>query len=141
MTQGGRDAPFVPLPMHGSGPSRGPPPAVRLVYVIYRPPEALEFPGVQGILPGPIFHAAGILLREDEEYLALGEVAFPEENPEYVQRFGRALFPAFRHILTLPKSALLGRKDFPLGGASPGDGPSESTEAGSPPENWTSDKS
>jgi len=130
MTADPGNSPFVPLPMRGS-PPRPPPPSLQLVYVVYRPPEALEFPGVRGILPGPVFHAAGILLREDDEYLALGEVALPEENPEYVDRFGKALFPAFRHILTLPKGVILGRRDFPLGPTPTGAAPSEGTGEGS----------
>jgi hypothetical protein len=130
MTADPGDAPFVPLPMHGS-PSRPPSPPVHLVYLVYRAPEALEFPGVQGTLAGPVFHVAGVLLREDEEHLALGEVALAEENPEYADRFGKGLFPAFRHVLTLPKAAILRRRDFSVGpgpeGAAlvQGDGPGE----------------
>jgi hypothetical protein len=103
--------PFVPLPVVG----REPPtttPKVQVVYVRYRAPDPLEFPGVGGILPGPIFHVAGVLLREDSEFLALGEVAFAPDNPDYVARFGRNLFPAFRHILTIPKASVLQRQDF-----------------------------
>ena len=109
MTEG--PSPFVPISMAG-----GPAPAEairpRVVYVKYRAPAPLEFPGVQGILPGPVFHVAGVLLREDDEFLALGEVAFAAENPEYARRFGKDMFPAFRHILTIPKASILERKDL-----------------------------
>jgi hypothetical protein len=109
--------PFVPLPMHappaegaatpkGSGTRE-----VRVVYVRYHDPNPLEFPNRPERLPGPIFHAAGVLLREDDEFLALGEVAFAEENPPMVQRYGADLFPAYRNVLTIPKATIVERRD------------------------------
>jgi hypothetical protein len=109
--------PFVPLPMHPTGGAEAPeaktPPSreVRVVYVRYRDPNPLEFPDRPERLPGPIFHAAGVLLREDDEFLALGEVAFAEENPPMVQRYGVDLFPAYRNVLTIPKSTIVERRD------------------------------
>ncbi len=115
--------PFVPLPMAGGpagpAPASAPPPPVTVVYLRYRDPQPLEFTGSQGVLPGPIFHAAGILLREDDEFIALGEVAHLEENPEYARRFGRDMFPAFRHVLTVPKAAIVERRDVRVGPSSP----------------------
>ncbi len=119
MSDGPR-GPFVPLPMHsdaegnrapgvpGAEPSHG----LRVVYVRYRDPNPLEFPDRPEKLPGPIFHAAGVLLREDEEFLALGEIALAEENPLLVQRYGVDLFPAYRNVLTIPKATIVQRRDF-----------------------------
>lgn len=113
--------PFVPLPMRGEG--RGPgasappgsgPAEVRLVYVRYRDPSPLEFPDRPERLPGPVFHVAGVLLREDDEFLAVGEVAFAPENPQLAERYGGDLFPAYRNVLTIPKGAILERRDLPL---------------------------
>ena len=122
MSEGPR-GPFVPLPMH---PGAAPPPSpgrdgtpareVRVVYVSYRDPNPLEFPDRAERFAGPVFHAAGVLLREDEEFLALGEVAFAEENPSLVQRYGRDLFPAYRHVLTIPKATIVQRREMTLGG-------------------------
>ena len=112
--------PFVPLPMRSGevraatpDPSGGAarPPLV-VVYVRYRDPSALEFPDRPERLPGPVFHAAGILLREDEDHLALGEIAFGADNAEYAARYGRDLFPAYRNVLTLPKRSILERRDY-----------------------------
>jgi hypothetical protein len=109
--------PFVPLPMRsdsteGTAPAPPPPPReVRVVYLRYRDPNPLEFPDRPERLPGPVFHAAGVLLREDDEYLALGEVAFSEENPPLAQRYGADLFPAYRNVLTVPKTAIVERRD------------------------------
>jgi hypothetical protein len=108
----------VPLPMHSpaeagsSGPKPSAPREVRVVYVRYRDPNPLEFPDRPDRLAGPIFHAAGVLLREDDEFLALGEVAFAEENPPLVQRYGADLFPAYRNVLTIPKAVIVERRDF-----------------------------
>jgi hypothetical protein len=108
----------VPLPMHAPGAAeaaepKGPsPPAVRVVYIRYRDPNPLEFPDRPERLPGPVFHAAGVLLREDDEFLALGEVAFAEENPPMVQRYGVDLFPAYRNVLTVPKATIVERRDL-----------------------------
>jgi len=109
--------PFVPLPMHappgeGGAAPKGPGTReVRVVYVRYRDPNPLEFPNRPERLPGPIFHAAGVLLREDDEFLALGEIAFAEENPPMVQRYGADLFPAYRNVLTIPKATIVERRD------------------------------
>ncbi len=124
MTAGREADTLVPLPMVGdptraddSPLARGP---LLIVYVRYRDPAPLEFPGVAGLMPGPIFHAAGVLLREDEGFLALGEVAFGEENGPFTLRFGADLFPAYRHVLTIPKETILDRRTFQVEGAPPG---------------------
>ncbi len=124
MTAGQEPDTLVPLPMAGD-PTRADasplaPGPLLIVYVRYRDPAPLEFPGVAGLMPGPIFHAAGILLREDEGFLALGEVAFGEENRPFTVRFGADLFPAYRHVLTIPKETILDRRTFPLEGGPPG---------------------
>lgn len=113
--------PFVPLPMSSSAgaepASNTPPPrteGVRVVYVRYRDPTPLEFPDRPERLPGPLFHVAGVLLREDDEFLALGEVAFGEENTPLVGQYGRDLFPAYRNVLTIPKAAIVERRDVPV---------------------------
>jgi len=95
-----------------SNPTGPTPPQVRVVYVRYRDPNPLEFPDRPERLPGPIFHAAGVVLREDDEFLALGEIAFAEENPPMVQRYGADLFPAYRNVLTIPKVTIVERHDF-----------------------------
>lgn len=109
--------PFTPLPMQGDATRTTAPaapaarPEVRVVYVRYRDPNPLEFPDRPERLPGPVFHAAGVLLREDEEFVALGEVAFADENVPLETRYGADLFPAYRHILTVPKASILERRD------------------------------
>ncbi len=117
--------PFVPLPMAGEGPPTGKGSAalgeVRVVYLKYRDPKPLEFPDRPGLMGGPIFHAGGVLLREDDEFLALGEVAFADENDLLARRYGADLFPAYRNILTVPKAAIVERRDFVV---RPGPGPS-----------------
>ena len=116
---------FVPLPMAGEPRPDAPVagdaarPAVRIVYLRYRDPRPLEFPDRPGKLGGPIFHAAGVLLREDDAFVALGEVAFAEENAALVQRYGRDLFPAYRNILTVPKAAIVARLDVSVDLGSP----------------------
>ena len=87
-------------------------PEIRVVYVRYRDPTPLEFPDRPERLPGPVFHAAGILLREDDEFLALGEVAWSEENEALAVKYGRDLFPAYRNVLTIPKATIQERQDF-----------------------------
>ncbi len=109
--------PFVPLPLAGR-PAPAPAGAdgagtlVEVIYVRYRDPTPLEFPGERGRLAGPVFHAAGVLLREDADHLALGEIAFAADNPEYAQRYGGDLFPSYRHVLTIPKASILERRTF-----------------------------
>ena len=116
--------PFVPLPMAGEGPPTGKGSAalgeVRVVYLKYRDPKPLEFPDRPGLMGGPIFHAGGVLLREDDEFLALGEVAFADENDLLAGRYGADLFPAYRNILTVPKAS--NRRTAGLRGAT-GTGP------------------
>ena len=117
--------PFQPLPMRemprpGAADPPAPPPTVTVVYVRYRDPTPLEFPDRPERLPGPVFHAAGIRLREDEEFLALGEVAWAEENRPLASRYGADLFPAYRNVLTIPKAAILERRDVPLSGGAAG---------------------
>jgi hypothetical protein len=90
----------------------GPPKEVRVVYLKYRDPSPLEFPDRPERLPGPVFHAAGVLLREDDEFLALGELAFADENGPLAQRYGHDLFPAYRNVLSVPKSSVIERRDM-----------------------------
>lgn len=118
MTPSEKPPVFVPLPMAGgenhdepTGPDSS---GLVVVYVKYRDPAPLEFPGVAGRMAGPVFHAAGVVLREDEEYLALGEVALGEENRPFLKRFGPDMFPAYRHVLTIPKGTILERRSFRL---------------------------
>ena len=105
-------------PHQGTGSSEPNPPEIRVVYVRYRDPTPLEFPDRPERLPGPVFHVAGILLREDDEFLALGEVAWSGENEVLASQYGRDLFPAYRNILTIPKATIQERRDFlvPSGG-------------------------
>ena len=91
------------------------PERVRVVYVRYRDPNPLEFPDRPERFAGPVFHAAGVLLREDDEFLALGEVAFSSENPELAGRYGADLFPAYRNVLTVPKASIVTRHDLVAG--------------------------
>lgn len=120
--------PFTPLPMHPEAPSRpsevagAPSPEVVLVYVRYRDPNPLEFPDRPERIPGPIFHAGGILLREDDEFLALGEVALREENPLLEERYGKDLFPAYRNVLTVPKGTIVERRDVRIHDSRSGEG-------------------
>lgn len=114
--------PFVPLPMRDGpgatepGKQGSPGPAeVRVICVRYRDPNPLEFPDRPERLPGPVFRVAGILLREDDEFLALGEVAFSGENPLLAERYGADLFPAYRNVLTIPKAAILDRTELSMG--------------------------
>ncbi len=119
MSDDPRRGPFLPLPMvsdpapaaEGTLPSP-PARAIRVVYVRYRDPNPLEFPDRPEKLPGPLFHAAGVLLREDDEFLALGEIALAEENRPFARRYGPDLFPAYRHVLTIPKAAIVDRRDL-----------------------------
>ncbi len=132
MSEGGRPVgPLSPLPMHPAGPAEPSEPRtetapkeVRVTYIRYRDPNALEFPERATRLTGPVFHAAGVLLREDERFLALGEVAFGEENIPLAGRYGADMFPAYRNVLTVPKESVLERRDFrievPSRSSSPG---------------------
>lgn len=121
MTDEPEPTPFLPLPVLGRSPvaadpgsGAAPPGPIDVVYVSYRDPQPLEFPGTAGLLPGPVFHAAGVLLREDDAFLALGEVAFARENAPYVGKYGADLFPAYRHVLTIPKACVLERRTIRL---------------------------
>lgn len=118
--------PFVPLPMAGDAPASAPGPTpptgsgpLRVAYVRYRDPTPLEFPDRPERMAGPIFHAAGVVLREDDEFLALGEVALAAENPDLARRYGADLFPAYRNVLTVPKAAIVERRDLEVGSLSP----------------------
>ena len=111
--ESGPPPPFVPLPMQGAPAGPGAAPReLRVVYLRYRDPNPLMFPERPERLPGPVFHAAGVLLREDDEFLAIGEIAFSDENAPLAGRYGPDLFPAYRNTLTVPKAAVVERRDF-----------------------------
>ena len=116
---------IVPPPVQGEGPPAPPSRPVRVVYLRYRDPSSLEFPERPGPLTGPIFHAAGVLLREDEQFLALGEIAYAQENEPLAHRYGGDLFPAYRNILTIPQASIVERHDltFPSVSTSSREGP------------------
>ncbi|MEM3851977.1 MAG: hypothetical protein QXP70_03155 [Methanomassiliicoccales archaeon] len=59
-----------------------------------------------------IFAVAGIVLREDEDFLLIGEKASAEDNPKLASRFGQDMFPAYRNIIAVRKKDIISRQDF-----------------------------
>ncbi len=90
---------------------------LKIVYVRYSDPMPFsEDPGkrLDSRFHRMIFSAAGLLIREDEETLFLGERAVIEDNGKVAERYGRDMFPAYRNILPIRKEDILERKDVEI---------------------------
>lgn len=61
-----------------------------------------------------IFNVAGILIREDEELIFIGERAVEEDNAKVAERYGKDMFPAYRNVLPIRKSDIIERRDIDL---------------------------
>lgn len=51
-----------------------------------------------------VFQVAGIIVREDDEYLVLGEIASLSDNGAFAAKFGSDMFPAYRNVVPIRKS-------------------------------------
>lgn len=61
-----------------------------------------------------VFSAAGILIREDDELLVIGETASGEDNAKMAERYGKDMFPAYRNVTPIRKSDIISRKDIEI---------------------------
>ena len=90
---------------------------MKVVYIKYSDPKPFnEDPAEK--LPTHfhriIFSVAGILIREDEELVFIGERAAGEDNAKVAERYGRDMFPAYRNVLPIRKSDIIERRDIEL---------------------------
>lgn len=88
---------------------------MKIVYIKYADPKPFnEDPAEK--LPTHfhriIFNVAGILIREDEDLLFIGERAVEEDNRKVADRYGKDMFPAYRNVLPVRKSDIIERKDI-----------------------------
>lgn len=60
------------------------------------------------------FRVAGLIIREDEEFLLLGESAVLQDNPSVGDRVGKDLFPSYRNVLPVRKKDIIERIDFDI---------------------------
>ena len=61
-----------------------------------------------------VFSAAGLLIREDDELIVIGERASVEDNEKAAEKYGRDMLPAYRNITPIRKSDIISRKDIEI---------------------------
>lgn len=88
---------------------------MKVVYVKYADPKPFtEDPAEK--LPTHfhriVFNVAGLLIREDEEILFIGERAVEGDNRKVAERYGKDMFPAYRNVVPIRKSDIIERKDI-----------------------------
>ncbi len=59
-----------------------------------------------------VFQTAGLLIREDDELVFIGEKAAEDDNTKLAERYGRDMFPAYRNVLPIRKSDIIERRDL-----------------------------
>lgn len=86
------------------------PSRVRVAYVRYADPMPFSSqPSTDVPLESlrMVFQVAGIVVREDDEYLVLGEVARISDNSGFAAKHGSDMFPAYRNVLPIRKSDIV----------------------------------
>lgn len=91
---------------------------MKILYVKYRDPMLFNRPNeniyeedLDQILPG-IIRDAGILIKEDNERVWLGEAHVAEDNPE-LEDWG-VRHPHYRNVRVIHKSQIIEREEFQL---------------------------
>jgi len=90
---------------------------LKLCYLKYSDPKPFRSePGKNLLVPEMriTFRVAGLIIREDEEFLLLGESAVLQDNPSVGDRVGKDLFPSYRNVLPVRKKDIIERIDFDI---------------------------
>ncbi len=89
---------------------------MKILYVKYRDPMLFNRPNdniypedLDQIVPA-IIRDAGILIKEDEERILLGETHIAEDNPE-LDEWG-VRHPHYRNVRVIHKSQIIERREF-----------------------------
>lgn|GEM_PF-2873727 len=88
---------------------------MKVCYIRYSDPMPFRPDGRQGIQADEfraVFRTAGMLIREDDEYLFLGERAVLDDNIRLAERYGADMFPAYRNVIPVRKIDIMDRIDF-----------------------------
>jgi len=91
---------------------------LKIVYVKYVDPMGWHKPDMKFYeedLEYAVLHVqrvAGILIKEDEEKIVLGEVSLAEDNPKLAE-FG-VEYPHYRYICIIAKTNIIERKEFEI---------------------------
>jgi hypothetical protein len=84
----------------------------KITYVKYR--DAAPFTHAAGSEVRMVFRTAGMVIKEDNEFLVMGEVCTKEDNEQAAVNFGSDMFPAYRSVLPIRKEDIVERRDFEL---------------------------
>jgi hypothetical protein len=90
---------------------------VKVVYVRYSDPKPFSPHGEGGVgaaVYRAVFRAGGVVVREDDDVLFLGEEAVRDDNGAIAERFGSDMFPAYRNIVPIRKEDIIERIDFEI---------------------------
>ncbi len=55
-----------------------------------------------------------MLIREDDDFLFLGERALLKDNAKLAERYGADMFPAYRNVIPVRKVDIMERIDFEI---------------------------
>lgn len=55
-----------------------------------------------------------MLIREDDDFLFLGERALLKDNARLAERYGADMFPAYRNVIPVRKADIMERIDFEI---------------------------
>ncbi|MCL5253616.1 MAG: hypothetical protein M1351_05970 [Candidatus Thermoplasmatota archaeon] len=90
---------------------------MKIVYVKYSDPKPFSPHGGRGAdatAYRAVFRTGGVIVREDDDVLLIGEQAAKEDNGAIAERFGSDMFPAYRNILPIRKEDIIERIDFEI---------------------------
>ena len=89
---------------------------MKIVFIKYRDPMLFNRPNdniypedLEQLVPG-IIRDAGILIKEDEERIHLGEAHIADDNPE-LDEWG-IRYPYYRNVRVIHKSQIIERQDL-----------------------------
>lgn len=81
--------------------------------IAWRKPDAVfDDDDLEYISKMSIHRVAGIVIRETDDTIVIGEVEIAEDNPKY-EEFGHS-FPKYRYVMTLLKNNIIERQDFEI---------------------------
>lgn len=90
---------------------------MKVIYVKYSDPRPFKEDPAEKLpthFHRIVFNVAGLLIREDDDIVFIGELASSQDNEKIAERYGKDMFPAYRNVVPVRKSDIIERRDIEI---------------------------